>query len=525
MTIVSHALLIIVANGCLFAAGAGLTRALGAWSHPRELRHALGISLIGGIAAYGVAAQLLYVLGLSLRLWQALALCAALAATGLLGRRKPSRWPSPRPFARLEIVPAALAVLMLLLLGLESIFQPLASWDAWSMWTPKARALVVLNGLDPHVFGNLAYRSWHLDYPLLVPAVEAYAFRFIGIDYRVIHFEQWFFLLGFALAFVDLLRPRVRPVFMWAGLLGILWAPKIGSEMLTANADLPLAMLVGLAGITAFIWITEASTDSLGLLALFAAAAMATKVEGTYLIVILFALTIVYVARRSRRQMWVTAATGAVALVGIVPWRIWVGIHHLPASYSVIAGLEGPGLHQHSRGPIATLVVLGELFSPQAWLLLIPLSLVSVAVLARTGLPYRRGPLLAAVTAALVTVGIVSSLAIPGPSFSYPWRSSDSILFVLWLVAGAPFLIMVARARGPAAWALGTAAAMTGTFITVYVFTPYPFQWHLGTSSSRIILGPALLLAALAPLLLEQAAGNARTPPDTAPPAVGPRHV
>jgi hypothetical protein len=507
MTIVSHALLIIVANGCLFAAGAGLTRAVGAWSHPRELRHALGISLIGGIAAYGVAAELLYVLGLSLRLWQALALCTALAATGLLGGRGPGRSPSPRPFARLEIVPAALAGLMLFLLGLESIFQSLASWDAWAMWTPKARALVVLNGLDPHVFANVAYRSWHLDYPLLVPAVEAYAFRFIGIDYRVIHFEQWFLLLGFALAFVDLLRPRVRPVFMWGGLLAILWAPKIGSEMLTANADLPLALFVGLAGITAFIWMTEASTGSLGLLVLFAAAAMATKVEGTYLVVILFALTIVYVARRSRRQMWLTVAAGAVATVGIVPWRIWVSIHHLPASYSVI------------------LVVLGELFSPRAWLLLMPLSLLSVAVLARTGLQYRRGPLLAAVTAVLLVVGIVNSLAIPGPSFPYPWRSSDSILLVLLLVAGALFVMTVTQARGPAAWALGTAAAMTGSFITVYVVTPHPFQWLLGTSSSRVILGPALLLAALVPLLLERAAVNARTPPDTTLSPVAPHHI
>ena len=42
MTIASHALLLIVANGCLFVGGAGVTRALGAWRSPSELRRALG---------------------------------------------------------------------------------------------------------------------------------------------------------------------------------------------------------------------------------------------------------------------------------------------------------------------------------------------------------------------------------------------------------------------------------------------------------------------------------------------------
>ena len=46
---------------------------------------------------------------------------------------------------------------------------------------------------------------------------------------------------------------------------------------------------------------------------------------------------------------------------------------------------------------------------------------------------------------------------------------------------------------------------MVGMFVVVYVLTPFPFSWHLGTSSDRVVLGPALFLAALTPLLLEQA--------------------
>ena len=516
MTTASKVLLIVVANGCLFVAGAGVARALGAWSRPAELRRMLGVSFIAGVAAYGVAAQLLYVLGFSLRLWQALLVCGILAATGFLGGSGSAQGTPSRPFSRLEILPAALAALMLLLLALDSIFQPLASWDAWTQWTAKARALVVVNGLDPNVLGSVVYSDWHLDYPLLVPALEAYGFRFAGIDYRIVHFQQWFLLLGFALAFIDLLRPRVRPLFMWAGLLAILWAPKVGSETIAANADLALAVFAGLTGITAFIWITESSRVSLGLCALFAAATMATKIEGAYLIVIVLAFTMVYVARRSRRLMWATAVAGAIAFVGIVPWRIWVAIHHLPATYSVSAALDGPGLHEHSRGPISTLVVFGQLFSPRAWLLLVPLSFVAAAALARAGLPYRRRRLLIVAAAMFLTVGTVNSLLIPGPSFPHSWRASDSLLFVLLFVTGALCLIAVVRSRGLAAWTIGAVTAMTGTFIMMYVLTPYPFTWHLGTSSARVILGPALFLAALAPLMLERAAAGGGTPLVTA---------
>lgn len=503
MTIVFHAVLLIAANGCLFVAGAGVARALGAWHRFGELRRVLGVSYVAGVAAYGVTAQLLYVLGLSLRLWQMLALCAVLAASGIAGRRRPAPV-ARKPIGRLELAAAGLAGLLLLLLALDSIVQPLSSYDAWSQWIPKGRALVVVNGLDPHVLGSLAYRSWHLDYPLLVPSLEAFAFRFIGFDYRVVHLQQWFFLFGFAAAFVELIRPRVRPLFMWAGLLAILWSPRVGNELLAANADLALGVFIGLAGIAAFVWITESEPVSLRLLALFAAAALATKVEGLPLIGIIFVLTVAYLARRSRRSALLTVAAGAVALIGTVPWRIWVAIHHLPATYSVRAALDGPGLHDLSRGPISTLVLVGDLFSPTGWLLLMPLCLIGVVALAAAGLPRGASLRLGVVTGVLIVAGTATTLAVPGPSFPFPWRASDWLLFVP--VVGAALLVGVAIARaGVAAWSLGVVAAMVGMFVVVYVLTPFPFPWHLGTSSDRVVLGPALFLAALTPLLLEQA--------------------
>jgi hypothetical protein len=507
MTIVGHALLLVVANACLFVAGAGVARAFGIWRAPRELRGAIGISYMAGVASYGVVSQVLYVCGLALPLWQALLVCACLAATGVVVRPavRAARTAGP-PIGRLELAAIALAAIVLALLAFDALVQPLASWDAWTQWTAKAHALVTAGGLDPHVFGSHAYLNWHLDYPLLVPSLEAFAFRFIGIDYRVVHFQQWFLLFGFALAFVDLLRPRVRPLFVWAVLLAILWAPKVQSETIASNADIALAVFLGLAGIALYIWIVEFDRRALWLFGLFAAAALASKLEATYLVVAMSIATAVVVARPWPGRIRPTLIASVLALLTILPWRIWVAAHNLPATYSVHDALHGSGWHDPKRGPIATLVVLGQFFSPRGWLLLAPLSLAAVAALAVAATRSRQRLVVALSLAGFAAVGVGIAFAVPGPSFPYPWDGSDSLLFALTLVAGIPFVVGVLRARGLGAWTFGATALMLLTFVAAYIVTPYPFAWILGTSSARVVVGPELFLAALIPLLLERTA-------------------
>ena len=52
-----------------------------------------------------------------------------------------------------------------------------------------------------------------------------------------IHLEFWLLLATFAMSLVELLRPRVRSLLVWAGVMAIVWTPKIGAEALSANAD------------------------------------------------------------------------------------------------------------------------------------------------------------------------------------------------------------------------------------------------------------------------------------------------
>jgi hypothetical protein len=82
---------------------------------------------------------------------------------------------------------------------------------------------------------------------------------------------------------------------------------------------------------------------------------------------------------------------------------------------------------------------------------------------------------------------------------------SDWGLLLPLLLGAAVLGWGIARAGGAAAWMLLCAGLMTATFVLVYVVTPYPFAWHLGTSSARVVIGPGLFVGAVLPLLLGRA--------------------
>lgn len=504
----AEVLALLFVNVCLLAAGAGLMRALGAWRRPRELATVLATSFLAGVAAFGVAAQLLYVLGFSLSAAQTLVLCALLASTAALSRLPASALGARAPFARLEWVAALLVAVPLLLLAVDAAYQPLASWDAWSQWTPKGQALVELDGLDTAVFGNPAYADWHPDYPLLVPALEAFAFRF-GVGVRVIHLEFWLLLAAFAVSLLELLRPRVGPLLAWSAVLAIVWTPKVGAEALSANADMPLAVFLVLTGVAAWLWVSERSTAGLGLVGLFGAATLATKLEGVIEFAIVLAVALLLALRHSRGRALLLAGAGAgAALAGFIPWRLWTIVSDAPVAYAAGPVLDTVRAVEPSRVPIAALLLLRQLFDPDVWLVLVPLSLCAVA-LAGLGLRRDRRALAVAVSVVLLlVVGIATALVIP--AHSYPWRTAYWLLFLPGVLAGGVFVGAIARGGGSAAYVAGSVSGMFAALVAIYLFTPYDFAWHLGTSSSRLVVPLGLFVAAFAPIVLSRAVGAGR---------------
>ena len=436
-----------LANLCIWAAGWGVHRLITGGRRGRRLGGAATAYLVG-IASVGVIATLLLLAGASLRVWEILVLCAVLAACGFVRDRRIAA-PLPRvgPWWA-----ALLVVAFLVVLGVDLFFQPLWAYDAWAQWTPKAKSFVLLGGLDASYFRSAP----NSDYPVLVPALEAIDFRFMGgFATQVVHLQFFLLVAGYVGALFELLLPRARVAFVWAAAATVVVAPSLGIQAAYAVADVPLAVLFALAGIFAWIWLEEGDRAALVLLALFAAGALAAKNEGELFVGTLFGLLIVLLAwQRAWRSTALTVATGVVALVGIVPWRLYTRAHDLTNYY---AG-STPSIHHLGRIPIAGGRLLKEAFDPASWLALLPLVIAAVALAWFYG-GARRGPLL--------VLGLIV-------------LSYVELVFVYWA-------------------------------------TSLPFDYDLNTTARRVITSPLLFAAALAPLLLEQAVTGARRAPASRP--------
>src|SRR5205085_11146546 len=214
------------------------------------------------------------------------ALAFALAALGLVRRRPAPATPtaSPSPHGR-EALLGLLAAAVLVAAGIQSLFEPLAAWDAWAFWIPKAKSIVLLNGLDPHFFAT-APATTNPDYPLLLPALEAADFRFMGhFDLQVVHFQFWLVLVGFLSALPALFRDQVRPMLLRSLVVVLACAPGLSLHAVSAYAAVPLAAFVALAGVLGWRCLLLREPAALRLFGVFAAGALATKVEGRLFVV------------------------------------------------------------------------------------------------------------------------------------------------------------------------------------------------------------------------------------------------
>jgi len=443
-------LALVGANLLFFAAGAGVTRLLGAWRTPRGLARVIGVSYLAGLAATGIGLQLLLVLGVRFGVPLVVALCAALALSGLAARGARDR-PAvsvaiPRTMLPLAVVLVGIVVLM----GVDLWFQPMGVWDAWAQWTAKARSIVLFHGLDARVLGSPAYREWNPDYPLLVPSVEAADFAFMRrVDTLAIHFQFLLVYAGFLLALLELLRGRVREVLVWPFVVAVALAPAVQIETAAAIADVPVAVMFALAGLFAWLWLVDADRVALRLFALFSAGALATKFEGRIFVGALSVTLLAILLVVDRRRAVPTAVAAAVAgIAGLLPWSLWVSDHKVRGSFSTAVGdrLTTGLIDKAGRLPTIVEVLSRNTVNPSRWLLLSLFVLVSLAV-AWWGLRGRREA---------------------------------------WLVAG-------------------TLALCSFGLVLVYWATPLDYHVHLALSARRVVTGPVLFGAALVPLLLEAA--------------------
>jgi hypothetical protein len=337
-----HIVLLVVANVLMLAVGTGLLPVLRLAEAPRELLVRLPLAYAVGIAATGVIAANLALVGVSVGRVGLPLLAAASLALGLprLQRRRP-RERRAAPSWRLVPAVALLLPTAAYLANAARLFavKPLVENDSWALWGTRARALYEFG----HPVAPVFTESWYpaLQYPLLLPELEAIDFRFFGaFDGTTIHLQE----LGLAAAFVGaawtLLRRHVETALLSAALLAIVTAPMFFRQLQANHADIPLALLVALGVAVLAAWLRSGERGLLPAATLFLASGALTKNEGEVFVIAAFVAAFA-VARRPQRRPLAFSLGAVVACVA--PWHIWLLAHDVTATTFNLSHL----LHPH----------------------------------------------------------------------------------------------------------------------------------------------------------------------------------
>jgi hypothetical protein len=386
------------ANALMFCTGLGVLPWLGVARSWRELVSRCGLAYLCGLVLTGILAAHLALVHVSFG-WLALALVTSVSVVSGAWHLKGSPraiWTRPR-----WTVVGAVAGLIALLVEYARAFAvaPLDRYDAWAIWALKGHALYAFGWADPTVFAGSEYRFANLDYPLLLPSLEGIDFRAMGaFDTRLLHLQFLLLLVAALAALGTILAGRVHPLLLWGTLGALALAPAVFDQLLTAYADLPLALVFAVGVAAAGRWLVTDERWALAVATLCFAAALLMKNEGTLFVAAAFAGLF---AAAWRRWRLLTIAV-AVDVLLLLPWKLYVRVHDLQdINYRL-----GDSFHPHHLGvgPIAFRTLGRELADPKQWGLLAPIFLVLVVVAAVRG--SRALALFAGVTTLLAWLGL-----------------------------------------------------------------------------------------------------------------------
>ena len=363
---------LLLANGLELLAGVGVVSMLDA---------PLGSAYLVGFAVVGIVSAHLALVGVSFG-WVALVVTAVVSLG--LAAFFPAARRSVRGFARFGRPSgwgfAGMGVLAVFFARAWPVFaaKPLTDYDSWAEWGMKGKALTLFGWANPHLFAAKQATPLNLDYPLLLPSLEAIAARAMGgFDSQLIHLQFLLFAVAGLAALHALLQRRAAAWLVWPFLVAIAVAPALSKQLLTAYADVPLALLFAAGVVADATWLRDQSTRTLGLATLFFAAAALTKKEGAIFVVAAY-LSLLIAARR-RRPLLLSALAVEAALL---PWQIWLRVNHVASATSY----SWQFVHHPGIAPLIAKALLTSTISLHAWPLLIPLFLACALAAAGTRL-------------------------------------------------------------------------------------------------------------------------------------------
>ena len=439
---------LIGANALLALLGAGALLVTGTWDRLRPASR-IGPALLAGFAlAAAVLPPLIYA-GIAPAPLVLAALTAVVMAAGVSLQRRRSGG-SPDAAGR-GIVAAAIVGLLLVPLALRAAFEPLTKFDAYANWSLKAKLLyshggLVTGGLDHRALSDF-YAASHREYPLGLPAVEAFDFHAMGgADAQIIHLQFVVVLAAFMATAWSLLRPRADAALLLGALCLLVAAPSLNTQVLAAYADVPLGCLWVAAVLGIGLWLWDGRRDLLILGCLFAAAALAVKQEGIVLDAALFAVAAVLliVAREAARLRPLALAACAVAATAI-PWQAYVRSHGFHDADIA------PSLSRSARQLDQLPAIVHQLGAQLVWLkwpAIVPVAFVVALVLAvrrRDGLAAAYLVLLAAAMAVLGVVYLNARVYVP----ALLERSAERVVVAPVLLSAVVLPLLLSRLLAP----------------------------------------------------------------------------
>jgi hypothetical protein len=382
-----HVVAVLVANLLILLVGAGLAPLLGLAASRRQLAARLGLAYMLGIVVVGAlssyAALLAGAAGIDLGFGAIglFLLAAASLAAGL--RRLPAGERSGRPgLATLAGLAALVPAAALLVQTARALsVKPLQEFDGWVIWATKARALFEFGRVYGPVFASDAYASIHLDYPLLLPSLEAVDLRVMGtFDGTALHLQRALLLAGFAAALWAIVRDAAWPPLAGVGALAVVAAPDVLYQLSTNFADVPLALFVGLGVAALAVWIERGERASLVAATVFLGAAAMTKNEGSLFALAAFVVAAAVVLRAGRGRLLPLGIAFGAWVACQLPWRIWVAAHGIHTQDFRLSNAADPAYLSRTYGRVGTSA--GELATQLAdshWAYLVPLAAAGVA--------------------------------------------------------------------------------------------------------------------------------------------------
>ena len=371
------------ANLLMLVVGLGVLPLLGVARSWRELVSRSGLAYLCGLVLVGIVSAHLALVHVAVG-WIGLAVLAACALAAALWRLRGTARPMPKRPGWVDVTGTAAFVALVVEYARAFRVAPLNRYDAWAIWALKGHALYSFGWADPVVFAGASYRFANLDYPLLLPSLEAIDFRAMGsFDTRLLHVQFLLFLVAAVLALVALLRDVVPPLLLWVSVLALAVAPAVFDQLLTAYADLPLALVFGVGVAAVGRWTSTNERWALAVATLCFGGALLTKNEGSLVVLAVF-LGLLLVARRRWRAL---AAAAAVDVALVVPWRIYTSVQHIhDINYSLLDSFDYGHIHGRAGvGPIAFRTLGGQMLDPGQWGLLVPISATIVIVALATG--------------------------------------------------------------------------------------------------------------------------------------------